>query len=687
MILLYSGQNSRKMFDALLLFATQLDKRGHQLVIDARHVPEDISKQQKYEAAPFLADFEDLCPQTIIVIAAAEASEEVQSLLRSLNTKPDVAVWALGYFINLQDEINARNKIAYAIGREPKLIDLATPHKARLFEGAFAPQLTAISDRPQQKGDGPARLVVYVPFEGFDDPNTLPDLAALDCNGATELHLLTNGAGKDLIRRSRYSGLSVFGYSDLPPADLLNFADVIAFFGSSVPGERMAALAQQAMGVGKVVIDCTTNSGLSASGAPVLKGPEDLRALSNYLNDVVLKNRLDIGQRAQQSDWLKNFDVAALENCLNLAVATQKSAEEKARTIFMPTNGSGLGHAQRCALVREAMPLDSDCWFAAFPSCVDLLQRRGFACTPLVSRSSDHTDEYASDLLNFLRLRSLLRRGDALVFDGGFVFDSVYRVISALQMPSAWIRRGLWRQGQVHTTALEREHIFSKVIVPTEAFEELNTNYSQGDHVHNVGPIVRAEKQDKAEAEGLRERLSILFDRTIDTLVVSMLGGGVASDRTAQTQMMCSLMERRSKCLHLVVAWPNSIVENGLYGWKNTQVVYTNQTQHLCQAADLTVSAAGYNTFHELLYNGVPSILIPQSAPYLDDQEKRARAASERGLAALVLETEMVRLEREVASFLDDSRADVIRAALANEALPEPGNLSAAILVEGLTVK
>lgn len=449
----------------------------------------------------------------------------------------------------------------------------------------------------------------------------------------------------------------------------------------------MATLALNAMGVGKVVIDCTTDSGFSASGAPVLKGPEHLHALSNYLNDVVLKNRLDIGQLAQQSDWLKNFDVAALENNLNLAVSTQKLAMEKARTIFMPTNGNGLGHAQRCALVREAMPPDSDCWFAAFPSCVDLLQRRGFACTPLVSRSSDHTDEYANDLLNFLRLRSLLRRGGALVFDGGFVFDSVYRVIGALQMPSAWIRRGLWRQGQVRATALEREHIFSKVIVPTEALEELNTNYSWGDNVHNVGPIVRAEKQDKAEAEGLRERLSISFDRTIDTLVVSMLGGGVASDRTAQTQMMCSLMERRSKCLHLVVAWPNSIVENGLYGWKNTQVVYTTQTQQLCQAADLTVSAAGYNTFHELLYTGVPSILIPQSAPYLDDQEKRARAASERGLAALVLETELVRLEREVASFLDDDRADVFRAALANEVLPEPGNLTAAKLVEGLTAK
>jgi UDP:flavonoid glycosyltransferase YjiC (YdhE family) len=53
-------------------------------------------------------------------------------------------------------------------------------------------------------------------------------------------------------------------------------------------------------------------------------------------------------------------------------------------------------------------------------------------------------------------------------------------------------------------------------------------------------------------------------------------------------------------------------------------------------AFDIAVSAAGYNSFHELLRFGVPTLFIPNRDTALDDQLGRARFASDHGLGHLL---------------------------------------------------
>ncbi|MCV3271318.1 glycosyltransferase [Roseobacter sinensis] len=682
MILLCSGQVSAKQFDALLLFAAQLEGRGHPVAIHPAALPEDVLQQQKYEIAPWLTDDEDIDADTVLVIGSEAISDDCQHLLRTLECGAETRIWALGHFRTYQEEISARTKIAYATGQEPEVLNLIGPQRPLLLDGQAAPLSTPLRAEPDQRDGAVTRLLVFVPAEELEPGEALSRLAELNYSPKIDLHVLTNARGKGIIRRSSHAELSVIGYVELPPAQIINYVDVVAFFGPNVPGERMAALALLAAGAGKVVIDCTTAASFATSGAPVLKGPSHLASLLGYLSDVVLDQRLEIGRRTLKSPWLAQFDGAALDRDLKLAPPKPAAVPQAPQTLFFPTNGNGLGHAQRCALIAEAMSDAVTRRFAAFPSCIDLLERRGFGCVPMISRSTEHEDDFAADLVNYLRLRNVLKRGDGFVFDGGYVFDSVYRTISDLQIPAVWIRRGLWQAGQINPTALERERAFSRVIVPQECFPELNTDYSTGAHISNVGPIVREGRLTSDEVAGLRERLGRHFDRSVKTLVLTMLGGGVASERTAQAQRLCSLLERRPDCLHLIVAWPNAMVADGLFGWQNSHVVRTAHTLDLCQAADLTVSAVGYNSFHEILYAGVPAIFIPQSAPFLDDQERRARAAADRHLAALVLDEELLMLEREVSAFLDGSKADEVRAALREANLQTPGNRDAAELIE-----
>jgi UDP:flavonoid glycosyltransferase YjiC (YdhE family) len=50
-------------------------------------------------------------------------------------------------------------------------------------------------------------------------------------------------------------------------------------------------------------------------------------------------------------------------------------------------------------------------------------------------------------------------------------------------------------------------------------------------------------------------------------------------------------------------------------------------------AFDLAVAAAGYNTFHELLAAGLPTLFVPNHETAADDQAARSRYAQEAGVA------------------------------------------------------
>ena len=74
------------------------------------------------------------------------------------------------------------------------------------------------------------------------------------------------------------------------------------------------------------------------------------------------------------------------------------------------------------------------------------------------------------------------------------------------------------------------------------------------------------------------------------------------------------------------------------------------------QAADLSISRAGYNTCTNILAAGVPAVLLPSRSNL--DQEPRARIFAQRGLAATLFEHELAtdRLATEIERGLSSCR-------------------------------
>lgn len=679
MILIEAGDAGERGFEAKVLFAAQLASRGHDVVIDDRTLPPDLDRSSRYEAAPYLRDLSGAQIHQMVIVGAETLADVVLGRLRETGLAPDASVWLVGRFESRQALISAQSKVAYVIGREPQVIDLAVLQSNEL-PGANGP-VAAVG--PPQDGDGAAGrecLVVFLGAETLEDPTVEPALMALEHLRDLRLTVVVPGRARDHLKALRFGSLRVVGLSDLTPIAFARMAKFAVIYEAEPLGSRIAAIAADVIVSGGVVIDCTKDAGFATSSAPVLKGPIYIAALADYLRHTVVPNSAEILRQIANSPWTEARRIEVQERLMNLEPPLAARPARAKRILFLPTNGSGLGHARRSTLIAREMQSGAvETVFAAFPSCMPMIRAAGYECLPLVSKSRVHGADHANDLVNYMRLRRALSEGDRLVFDGGYVFDSIHRTILEKRLEATWIRRGLWQAGQITPAALHREGTFAQVIVPEEAFAELNTDLSFGRHVRKVGPIVGDRPaRDAATTRGaLRERLG----REFDALVVTMLGGGVAADRTAQMQLLSALFERRKGCLHLILIWPGSTVPPALYGWKNTMVCQTRNAPDYAAAADLVVTAAGYNSFHEVLYHGLPAIFVPQMAGFMDDQDRRARAASDRGLAVTVAADELLLLEREVTALLDSGKGADLRRALAAVDLPRPGNKAAADLI------
>ncbi len=694
MIIIDAGQRTDQSFEARLIFAQSLRRAGYPAVLDDRALPDPLHRTQKYDLASLAVRPDRGAPDGVIVLAANSISDATLASLRSYALEPDRPVVALGRFASRQERLGAGGRIAYAIGREPEVIDLTELQPAPLISGCIAPLLGALHPSDPPVATNSPRLLLYLPGDLAEDPDSADGLAQLDASRSILAATITSASGKAALEaRGGPGGLRrVYAYAELAPDTLGSQTDIAVIIGAGSPGVRIGQICAEVLARGGVVIDGTEVGSLAASGAPVVRGPQALALIPGFVEHEILPRLPEIGAEVRASDWTRRNRLENLTSRLpfgrdpgaTCAMLAPKGAPERApRTVFLPTNGVGLGHAQRCALIAREMPVSDAVSFTAFPSCVELIERRGFPCRPLVQKSAAHVDPFANDMVNHRRLGRWLSPGDRLIFDGVFVFDSIYRTIQERGLDATWIRRGLWRTHQTNTAALSREHVFNQVIVPEEAFDELNQHYSFGAHIRHVGPIVQAASTNAARNRSTRAAIVRHLGRDFDRMVVSMLGGGQAADRGPQLQTIAAALEDRPDTLHLVVVWPNAQVAPGLMLWNNTRVVRSLDALRLAQAADLVVTAVGYNSFHEMLYNRIPALFVPQTAPFMDDQERRARSAVDRGLAEMVLPEDLLLLERRLGALIADGGTDELRRRLNDATLRRPGNAEAAAYISG----
>jgi hypothetical protein len=693
MILIASGEDGAAGFAAQIDAAVALAALGHRPVIEAQSLPPAPTRGQLYQSAILVADAEDLQGRltAAIVLGADRISPAALDGLARLPLSPDARVVGTGWFAAPETRAAAARHLAFAFGRAAQLVDLGALVPGDAAARPLLPPLHALDATATAATADRPRILLAVAGAELDLPETLPALAALAARHDLRLSLLVDGPGKDRILASRHHALPLATFDDLHPWHRAAHHDLLVL-GASAPCAEgdSARWAAAFIARGRVVIDARPRAaaGPDTGAMPLLRGPETLDGLASYLTGTVLPNRAAIATHVMGSDWRRDHDIARLIQAAGLKPSARAPRPDAARgrAVFVATNGVGLGHAQRALQIAQSLTDPARAAFAVFPSCTGLVAARGFPVLPLVPRGAGQPAHPGGDLVNHRRLSGALGPRDVVVYDGGYIPQSLHLAIMERQLRAIWVRRGLWKPARGPLPGARRAEAFARTIVPAEALPELNDPAWLDDGLDHVGPIVAAPPAAgaaAADAAALRARLATALDRDFDRLVVSMPGAGVADTRVAHLQTIAALVEPRADVLHLIVAWPGSRIAPVLLGWHRSAVVQTVHAADLAAAADVVVSAAGYNSVHELLYRRVPAILLPQTSMFLDDQDRRARAMADRGLALNVGPDALLALERAVRGMLDDATvAAGIARRLAACDLPAPGNAAAAAIID-----
>lgn len=317
------------------------------------------------------------------------------------------------------------------------------------------------------------------------------------------------------------------------------------------------------------------------------------------------------------------------------------SAKRKIRIVNYAINGSGVGHLTRLVAINrwvrryaEFLGVRAEVYFLSSSEADGLLLRERFASFKLPSKTI--VREAGIDKLAYLALakqwvwHSLgLLRPDLLVVDT-FPRGSFGELLSALDLAKhrAFVYRPLKRAFAARADFQAMLPLYDAILVPDHRDDaDVLAPAAARPRLRHTGPVIvreRVEAFDRAEA---RRVLGIADERL--AVYVSAGGGGDPGSQDQLRLVREALGDDDG--IHLVCGG------GPLYRGRRERGPRLTWLQGECAAElmpgfDLAISAAGYNSFFELMHMGVPAVFLPQEK-VADEQDRRALRAVQAGAA------------------------------------------------------
>ena len=313
------------------------------------------------------------------------------------------------------------------------------------------------------------------------------------------------------------------------------------------------------------------------------------------------------------------------------AMSPRRAAPARPALLLISSNGAGMGHLTRLmAYARRAEP-DLAPHFMSLSQAVGVVAQYGYSfeyvpsagATGMSSRRwHDLFTERVSDAVT--RLRPAV-----VVFDGTWPYEGIPRVREA--HPDArwmWSRRGMWRRGK-SVEQIAKAAWFDAVLAPGELAEAYDRGPTSKADGIRVGPVTLLDPHELDDRDTARRALGLPPD---SRLALVALGAGNINDTSHQTGAVVAALRR----LGVEICVTQTEIDALGRAQAGVHVVREFPISRRFRAFDLAVSASGYNSFHELLRFGVPTLFLPNHDTALDDQQGRAQFASDRGLAHML---------------------------------------------------
>jgi UDP:flavonoid glycosyltransferase YjiC (YdhE family) len=301
------------------------------------------------------------------------------------------------------------------------------------------------------------------------------------------------------------------------------------------------------------------------------------------------------------------------------------------RALFFSSNGEGLGHVTRLLAIARKLPSDVTPIFGSLSHGIGVIEDAGYHAEMIVSHRYANVDEAAAYPWMADELAEMLSRHapDVFVFDGGNPYRFMSEVVGPRRRPAyVWMRRGMWRKEQDNSAVIAKERLFDAIIEPSDlaASRDQGATATRKEGVVLTDPIRLIDDDEQLSREEARLRLNLAPDRPA---ALVQLGPGARRDLTFALKQVFTALQSHPEIQIVNLTTP--INRNLACFSDHVTDVTIYPIARFLRAFDFAVSAAGYNSFHELVAARIPTIFLVSMTPELDDQEGRAAFAETAG--------------------------------------------------------
>lgn len=488
----------------------------------------------------------------------------------------------------------------------------------------------------------------------------------------------------------------VLPFGAIHPRDFLRSIDFFVYFHDPSWVEAFGRTVLEAMASGAPAI-VPASFKLLFEDAALYATPDQVQDLVRDLHGD-WDRYLDVSRRAQSfvdERFGYQSHIARLRE-LGVAVAAEpdhrehrfpvviprqvRRVEPAARVLMLSSNGAGLGHLTRLMSIARRLPDDLQTVIATQSHAASIVQQSGYLTEYIPSRTylgiaADRWNEYL-----YRRIVDLLavHRPRVVAVDGTVPYSGLLRALAEHpEITWVWVRRAMWKQDQGQRW-IERGRAFDLILEPGEfaAPADVGPTVVERDNARCVGPITYLDPDELLDPGAARAELGL--DERPAVLV--QLGAGNINDIASPVARIGRYLDEHG--FQIVLA-ESPIATRPIPAPAGARVAKVYPLSRYLKGFDLAVSAAGYNSFHELIAFGVPSVFVPNEETALDDQAARARYANEVGAGLTIFDPSGDEVEEVLSRAVRPEVRAELTAACAALAIPN-GAADAAAWLGGL---
>lgn len=335
-------------------------------------------------------------------------------------------------------------------------------------------------------------------------------------------------------------------------------------------------------------------------------------------------------------------------------VATPPSPPRQAprrRVMMLSSNGAGLGHITRLMSIGRRLGEGTDTVIATQSQAAPLVTRSGFLAEYVPSRGYLEVDSGKWNRFLHQRLMHLIELHDPqmVMVDGTVPYGGLIQTIrSHPEITWVWVRRAMWRPG-LGKEWIRRGRVFDAVLEPGDFSGEVDRGVTttDRDHVKRVGPITYLDPSELVERGAARAALGL---REEGPSALLQMGAGNINDIQSPAGRIASHLMAHG--VQVVVA-QSPIAARPIQAPPGAKVVVEYPLSRYLKAMDFAISAAGYNSFHELIGFSIPTVFVPNAETALDDQVARVGHAVAVGAALEMRDPEGSAADRAIQQIMD----------------------------------